>query len=185
VLYPGPYALERRGETVSSLLARAGGLTAEAYVEGASLVRGGLPLGLNLVQVLDQSRRGVDLILQPGDSLRIPEYDGTVRIIGAVEFQSSARWRPRWNLGDYLEQAGGTIRDADRNATVVTYANQERQHSSKFLWLFRNDPRIEPGSTISVPFKPPREGGGLNANQLLAYVTSIVTLVVLFDQLKN
>ncbi|MCH7935142.1 MAG: SLBB domain-containing protein [Gemmatimonadetes bacterium] len=185
VLYPGPYALERRGETVSSLLARAGGLTAEAYVEGASLIRGGLPLGLNLVQVLDQSRRGVDLILQPGDSLQIPEYDGTVQIIGAVEFQSRTRWRRRWNLGDYLEQAGGTVRDADRNATVVTYANQERQHSSKFLWLFRNDPRIEPGSTISVPFKPPREGGGMNANQLLAYVTSLVTLIVLFDQLKN
>jgi protein involved in polysaccharide export with SLBB domain len=185
VLYPGPYALERRGETVSSLLARAGGLTAEAYVEGARLIRGGLPLGLNLVQVLDQSRRGVDLILQPGDALEIPEYDGTVQIIGAVEFQSRTPWRSRWNLGDYLEQAGGTVQNADRNATVVTYANQERQHSSKFLWIFRNDPVIEPGSTISVPFKAPREGGGMNANQLLAWTTSIVTLFVLIDQLSN
>ena len=88
-------------------------------------------------------------------------------------------------MGDYLEQAGGTIENADRNASVVTYANQERKPSRKILWIFRNDPPIEPGSTISVPFKAPREGGGLNANQLLAYVTSIVTLVVLFDQLNN
>ena len=35
VLYPGPYALQQRGETVSSLIARAGGLTADAYVPGA------------------------------------------------------------------------------------------------------------------------------------------------------
>ena len=88
-------------------------------------------------------------------------------------------------MGDYLEQAGGTVRDADRNATVVTYANQERQHSSKFLWLFRNDPRIEPGSTISVPFKPPREGGGMNANQLLAYVTSLVATLYWYRKLSG
>jgi protein involved in polysaccharide export with SLBB domain len=184
VLYPGPYALERRGETVSSLLARAGGLTAEAYVEGARLTRGGLPLGLDLAQVLDQSRRGADLILQPGDLLEIPEYDGTVQIVGAVGFQSRTRWRPNWNLGNYLEQAGGTVENADRNATVVTYANQERQRTSRFLWLFRNDPGVEPGSTISVPFKEPQEGGGFNTNELLAYVTSIVTLLVLFEQVK-
>jgi protein involved in polysaccharide export with SLBB domain len=184
VLYPGPYALERRGETVLSLLARAGGLTAEAYVEGARLTRGGLPLGLDLAEVLDQSRRGADLILQPGDLLEIPEYDGTVQIVGAVGFQSRTRWRPNWNLGDYLEQAGGTLENADRNATVVTYANQERQHASRFLWLFRNDPEVEPGSTISVPFKEPQEGGGFDSNQLLAYVTSIVTLLVLFEQVK-
>ena len=184
VLYPGPYALERRGETVSSLLARAGGLTAEAYVEGARLTRGGLPLGLDLAQVLDQSRRGADLILQPGDLLEIPEYDGTVQIVGAVGFQSRTRWRLNWNLGDYLEQAGGAVENADRNATVVTYANQERQRTSRFLWLFRLDPEIQPGSTISVPFKEPQEGGGFDSNQLLAYVTSILTLVVLFEQVR-
>ena len=184
VLYPGAYALERRGETVSSLVARAGGLTAEAYVEGARLTRGGLPLGLDLAQVLDQSRRGADLILRPGDLLEIPEYDGTVQIVGAVGFQSRTRWRSNWNLGNYLEQAGGIVENADRNATVVTYANQERQRTSRFLWLFRLDPGVEPGSTISVPFKEPQEGGGFDSNQLLAYVTSIVTLLVLFEQVK-
>ncbi len=108
-----------------------------------------------------------------------------MQIVGAVGFQSRTRFRPNWNLGNYLEQAGGTVENADRNATVVTYANQERQHTSSFLWLFRSDPGIGPGSTISVPFKQPQEGGGFDSNQLLAYVTSIVTLVVLFDQLKT
>ena len=49
VLYPGPYALELRGEHVSALVARAGGLTLEAYVPGARVVRDSLPVGLNLV----------------------------------------------------------------------------------------------------------------------------------------
>ena len=183
VLYPGPYALELRSETVSSLLARAGGLTSEAYAEGARMTRDGLPLGLDLVQVMDQSLRNMDLILQPGDSLEIPAYDGTVQIIGAVGFQSRTRWRPNWDLGDYLNQAGGVVESGDRNSAVVTYANQERQRSRNLL-IFRSDPEVEPGSTISVPFKAQREGG-MSADELLARMTGLGTLIVLFQQLRN
>jgi len=181
VLYPGPYALEQRAETVSSILARAGGLTATAYAEGAQLIRDGLPLGLGFEGGLEGS---VDLLLFPGDSLDIPQYDGTVRIIGAVEFQSRTRWREGMSLGDYLEQAGGVMESGDRNAAVVTYANQERQRAGKFLF-FRNDPRVDPGSTISVPFKEQLEGGGINATQLLASMTGIATFFVLIDQLRR
>jgi protein involved in polysaccharide export with SLBB domain len=38
VQYPGPYALSARNERVSSILKRAGGFTADAFVEGAYLV---------------------------------------------------------------------------------------------------------------------------------------------------
>jgi hypothetical protein len=120
----------------------------------------------------------------PGDSLDVPEYDGTVRIIGAVAFQSRTRWLEGMSLDHYLGQAGGVVENGDRNKTIVTYANQERQHSSKFLFLFRNDPRVEPGSTISVPFKPPQAGGGFDFDQVFGRVISIVTLLVLFDQLN-
>jgi polysaccharide export outer membrane protein len=183
VLYPGAYALERRGETVSSLVTRAGGLTVEAYVEGSRLIRDGLPLGLELVQRLDQSQRGSDLILQPGDSLEIPAYDGTVQILGGVGFQSRTRWRPDWNLGDYLQQAGGITENGDRNAVTVTYANQERQRSGKFLF-FRSDPPIEPGSTISVPFKELQQGGGFNLDQMVTRMISLVTIWVALRQLN-
>ena len=166
VLYPGPYALEERGETVSSLVRRAGGLTSDAYLEGTSLVRDGLPLGLDLAGALGRSGGVADLLLLPGDSLEVPQYDGTVRIIGAVEFQSRTRWREGMSLGDYLDQAGGVVEDGDRNRTVVTYANQERQRASKFLF-FRSDPSIEPGSTISVPFKEQREAGGISVDVLI------------------
>jgi polysaccharide export outer membrane protein len=127
--------------------------------------------------------RNMDLILQPGDSLEIPAYDGTVQILGAVGFQSRTRWRPNWNLGDYLNQAGGVAENGDRNNAVVTYANHERQRSKNIL-IFRTDPGVEPGSTISVPFKEQREGG-MSADQLLARLTGLGTLVVLFDQLRT
>ncbi len=184
MLYPGPYALEYRGETVSSLLQRSGGLTPDAYRAGGRLVRSGLPLGLDLENALASPGSAADLLLLPGDSLEVPQFDGTVQILGAVEFQSRTRWQEGMSLGDYLDQAGGVVENGDRNRAVVTYANQERQRSRKFL-IFRSDPSVEPGSTISVPFKEPGEGSSFNADQLLARITGFVTLVVLFDQLKT
>ena len=183
VLYPGPYALEQRGETVSSLIVRAGGLTPDAYIDGARLVRDELPLGLDLEAALSEGGSGQDLLLFPGDSLDVPQYDGTVRIIGAVGFQSRTRWRDGMSLSDYLNQAGGVVENGDRNRAVVTYANQERQRSSKFLFIFRNDPRIEPGSTITVPFKEQRAGGGFNVDQMITRVLSLATILVAIKRL--
>jgi protein involved in polysaccharide export with SLBB domain len=39
VLYPGPYAIEKKNEKISDIIARAGGLTASADVEGGTLKR--------------------------------------------------------------------------------------------------------------------------------------------------
>jgi polysaccharide export outer membrane protein len=80
-------------------------------------------------------------------------------------------------LSDYLDQAGEVVKQGDRNRTVVTYASQERWRSSKVLF-FRSAPRIEPGSTISVPFKEQRVGGGLNVDQLLTRILSFATIFV-------
>ncbi len=41
VLYPGIYTIKQKNETISDLVARAGGLTPSAYAEGASLKRPG------------------------------------------------------------------------------------------------------------------------------------------------
>lgn len=43
VLYPGPYTITSKDERLSDLIVRAGGLTAIAYVDGASLKRPGPP----------------------------------------------------------------------------------------------------------------------------------------------
>jgi protein involved in polysaccharide export with SLBB domain len=39
ILYPGEYILEKKDERISSLIRRAGGLTPEGYIEGATLIR--------------------------------------------------------------------------------------------------------------------------------------------------
>lgn len=183
ILYPGPYALELRGEHVSELVARAGGLTPEAYVPGARVVRDGLPVGLDLERALEQPGRMADLLLFPGDQLEIPPYDATVRVVGAVEFPARVQWRPSLGFGEYLAQAGGVTEQGDRGRASVTYANGERDRSSRFLF-FRLDPSVEPGSTITVPVKQPDEGGGFNVDQWLTRVLSLATILVAINSVN-
>ncbi|MES2276355.1 MAG: SLBB domain-containing protein [Bacteroidota bacterium] len=44
VLYPGPYAIQKKNEKISDLIARAGGLTASADVEGGTLKRNNIAI---------------------------------------------------------------------------------------------------------------------------------------------
>ncbi len=48
VLYPGTYTLERRDETLSEIIDRAGGLTSDAYMAGGQLLRAAPDEGLDL-----------------------------------------------------------------------------------------------------------------------------------------
>jgi hypothetical protein len=91
-------------------------------------------------------------------------------------------------ISEYIRQAGGSLDDADLNKISVEYANGRRETTKKFLWLIRRHPRVEPGSVIFVPAALPSEGGG-GLGQILgntmSLVTTVLTLLVLSDQLRN
>ena len=183
VLYPGPYPLEFRGERVSSLITRTGGLTLEAYVPGARIIRDGLPVGLDLVRVLESPGGTADLLLFPADQLVIPQYDGTVLVLGAVTNEARAQWMPGMDFGEYLDQAGGLTLEADRDRASISYANGEQAQVSKFLF-FRSDPDVEPGSIITVPVLSVENGGGFDLDQWMARFMSVATIVYMASQIR-
>ncbi|MEE1946840.1 SLBB domain-containing protein [Pedobacter sp. KR3-3] len=61
VLYPGPYTITKKNETISDLIKRAGGLTPLAYVDGASLKRPGAnkvnPADKNAIDQTEEQKR--------------------------------------------------------------------------------------------------------------------------------
>jgi len=90
-------------------------------------------------------------------------------------------------MNEYIRQAGGSLDDANLNKISVEYANGRRETTKKFLWLIRRHPRVEPGSVIFVPAALPSEGGGLGQilGNTMSLVTTVLTLLVLSDQLRN
>ena len=186
--FPGAYAVERRNERLSDIMLRVGGFSPDAYVPGARLIRDSLVVGIDLGEAIASPGGPDDLLLRANDQILVPEYDPTVRIRGSVAFETRAVFTPGMGLSEYIRQAGGSLDDADLNKISVEYPNGRRETTKKFLWLLRRHPRVEPGSTIFVPAALPSEGGG-GLGQILgntmSLVTTVLTLLVLSDQLRN
>lgn len=185
VLYPGPYAIQSRDERLSSLLARAGGVTDEGYLGGARLVRDSVLVGIDLEEALDNPGEEEDPILEPGDEIVVPAYDGTVLVQGAVAFESRVIYRDGRDLGDYLSEAGGALPEADLGRVSVLYPSGERATAHRTLW-WRSYPRIEPGSTIIVPAE--EQGRGTNWPALVttsvSAMSALATLLLAINALR-
>jgi polysaccharide biosynthesis/export protein len=174
VMSPGEYELDSRHTRISDIIQRAGGVTAEAYAEGFAITRESMVVAGDLTAALRNPTARGNILLQAGDSLHVPRYDGTVNITGAVLLESKVLYDGRRSLLDYIERAGGFAENANRRAVVVTYPNGERRTVDR-TFGFRRMPAVEPGSTIFVPALTPSEMQGVNWGEVIARSTAVMT----------
>jgi polysaccharide biosynthesis/export protein len=174
VMSPGEYELDSRHTRISDVIQRAGGVTAEAYAEGFAITRDNMVVAGDLTAALRNPASRGNILLQPGDSLHVPRYDATVNVTGAVLLQAKVLYDGRRSLLDYIERAGGFADNANQRRVVVTYANGERQVTSR-TFGFRRMPKVEPGSTIFVPALTPSEMQGINWGQVITSTTAIMS----------
>lgn len=189
VMYPGVFALQARQERLLDLMERAGGLTTQAYTHGFQLYRDGHLVATNLNQAMRAPDGRHNIVLVPGDSLHVPEYDPVVTVTGAVTFEAKVLYEPGRGLDYYINRAGGFTKYADRDRITVRYADGERQTVTRFLKVVQRKPDVLPGSTIYVPEKPPSERGGFDWGAYLSRTTSILstlaTLLIAYDRINN
>ena len=172
VRYPGVYTLHSREERLSSVIARAGGLLDTAYPTGFRLVRreGNVGnVGLDLAKALKDPGGANDIILMAGDEIVIPPQPMSVRVVGAVGFPTSVVFEKGKSIGDYVKNAGGFTRDADKGGTKIVYPNG----LSGGVRRFWPDPEVKPGSTIFVPSRDPEEG--VDWGQVIVGTTSVLS----------
>src|SRR3989441_7884739 len=128
VMYPGTYALKAKDDRLADLVERGGGLTPRAYPEGIRFVRAidnSGRINIDLPPALKDRGSRANIILQPGDSVHIPEYQPSVRVTGAVNSPGSVLFRRGASLDYYLSAAGGFTRAAEEGQVSVRYANGE------------------------------------------------------------
>lgn len=182
VAIPGRYPLLAREERLSSLVRRSGGVTDEAYVQGAHLLRDSTLVGIDLERILQNPGSEGDVVLRPDDVLRVPLYDGTVLVRGAVAFETRIIYDPRLDFGDYLDRAGGASAEADVGRASILYANGSRATVGRRLFFLTHHPDVEPGATIFVPYAPESAGTDWNAvvTRGLGILASVATIWVAF-----
>jgi len=185
VLAPGQYELDSRHTRISDVITRAGGVTAEAYAEGFSVIREGRPIAGDLTAALHDPEAGGNILLESGDSLHVPSFDRTVNVSGAVLLEAKVLYRDGRSLRAYIDRAGGFAEHADRDRIIVTYPNGERVVVDSFL-LFKRDPPVQPGSSIYVAALSPEERQGIDWGSVITQTTAVVgTLATLLIALSR
>ncbi len=202
VLFGGTFALTQKGERLSDLVEKAGGLTPYAYIKGARLTRqtngeermeiqklhrsatskrdtlilehigNTYSVGIDLEKALANPGGDADLVLREGDSVLVPEYDGTVHIYGTVLYPNTVSYDKGKNCKYYLDQAGGYAARAKKNKVYVVYVNGQVTHAKK-----GSSNIIEPGCQIVVPSKPERNWSLQNTLSIATTSASLATMI--------
>lgn len=220
--FPGTYRVSR-GEHLSDLLVRAGGMTDVAYPYGtvflrrsaAAIERTGYKRSADEIEnqlIVAMSRRSeeklspdafvamqgfvkelrnttplgrvsvaadpslllakpsLDLLLEPGDVIYIPQRPSTIAILGQVLQPGSVPFHAGMSVEDYIRQAGGYAQFADESQTFIILPDgTARKYESS--WLNFDEPSIPPGSSIVVP----RDLSPLDLHQLVLDTTQILS----------
>ncbi len=183
VKYAGSYSLVSRRERISDVIIRVGGLSPNAYPEGAMLTRkvqqsqkvmrlreelmekdtslhfsdmGFDVVAIDLAEIMAHPGSKDDIFMKAGDELTIPGEQQTVKIGGEVLNPISATYVSGQNLKFYIDQSGGFGLNAKKHKTYVIYPNGAAAATKK-VFLINNYPKIVPGAEIVVPQKPIRE----------------------------
>ncbi len=190
VLVNGEYHKAKRNESLSSFVARAGGVTELAYLEGASIKRPEVgAIAIKLQKALRRPNSKYNIPLLEGDTLYIPPRVDVVTIEGNVlrpDVKVLFEKRKR-RFKYYVNQAGGFARRTKKRHSTVTYADGTVRSVKGFLF-FHKYPKIEQGAVIEVAAKPPKSEGNIfdslkiNVQETLAGATSILTFLFLLDR---
>ncbi len=208
--YPGTYPLLLDEDRIFNLIERAGGLTGEAFPEGAKLFRLGDSTGLvviELADVLQNKNIPSNIILRHGDVIHVPKSRDLVTIGGHVNLDEaysvgflkgekviSVAYRGDKSAKYYIDQfAAGVSKEGSTKDIRVQYADGRVEKTSKFLF-FNNYPVADKGATIIVgakEIKPTVERAEKKTDwssvlrDTMAQATAVLTLLILVDELSN
>jgi protein involved in polysaccharide export with SLBB domain len=104
-----------------------------------------------------------DIELEEGDILQVPQYPGTLQVLGSVYNQTAFVFDKYKNLPDYINIAGGYTRNADKSKTYILKVDGSavKPNSKGFFgiswdritkrWRLETVGELEAGDTIIVP----------------------------------
>ena len=186
IAYAGAYAINNKQQRISDLVKMAGGLTPQAYINGATLVRFTEELGteqvaINLKNIIDFPGSEADLFLNNGDRINIPEFMQTVKISGSVQNPFSVTFLTGKNAKYYVDRSGGFNSDAHKTKTYVRYANGTTAITKGFI--IKKYPKVQPGSQIIVPQKPEKKAG--DSGKWIAWASVLSSLALSAATIRN
>ena len=135
------------------------------------------PVGIELDKAIAHPGSDADIVLREGDRLIVPQYNGTVKINGAVMYPNSVGYVEGKSVAYYIDQAGGFASDAKKSQTYILYMNGT-------LAKVGHNAKVRPGCEIIVPTKVQSKMSlaetlsvGSSAASIAAVIATIANLV--------
>jgi protein involved in polysaccharide export with SLBB domain len=169
------------------VLQRAGGVRPTGYLKGARLIRGGLPVVIDMERAMRRDPHH-NVVLLPGDEIRVPPKPGTVVVRGNVRRPGLVKYVPGQRVGYYINRAGGL----DENSQVILVTQADGGTYPVRLGLkgwFQRDPVVDEGAIIEVVRKPEEEKRqvtfdvGKTLTDIASIAASALTIITLAQRL--
>ena len=133
------------------------------------------PVGIDLPEALANPGSDADIILREGDRLVIPQYNGTVKINGAVMFANTVAYEKGKKPSYYIDQAGGFASDALKSKAYIIYMNGKVAKLS-------HGAKVQPGSEIIIPAKLKRK---MSTAEMMSMGTSMSSIAAMIATIAN
>ena len=136
------------------------------------------PVGIDLAEALANPGSDADVVLREGDRLVVPQYNGTVKINGAVMYANTVAYEKGKSVNYYINEAGGYASDATKRKAYIIYMN------GKVTKVGRGT-KVMPGCEIVVPAKLKRKMSVAETMSLGTSMSSIAAMIATIANLSK
>lgn len=132
-------------------------------------------VGIELDKALANPGCDADIVLREGDKIIVPQYNGTVKINGAVMYPNAVGFQKGKKAKYYINQAGGFSEKAKKSQTYIVYMNGTIAKVSQ-------NAKPKPGCEIVVPEK---EINKMTIAEKMTIGTSVASIATMIATLAN
>lgn len=136
------------------------------------------PIGIDLAEALKNPGSDADMILREGDRLIVPQYNGTVKINGAVMYANTVAYEKGKSVKKYIDEAGGFANDAQKNKAYIIYMNGK-------VAKVGHGAKVQPGCEIVIPSKLKRKMSIAETMSLGTSMSSIAAMIATIANLSK
>ena len=132
-------------------------------------------VGIELDKALANPGCDADIVLREGDKIIVPQYNGTVKINGAVMYPNTVGFQKGKKAKYYINQAGGFSEKAKKSQTYIVYMNGTIAKVSQ-------NAKPKPGCEIVVPEKDINK---MTIAEKMTIGTSVASIATMIATLAN
>lgn len=177
--------MEQQQKNILQLAASSNGSNLQQAAEGAKNanlskfnVPDEYPVGIDLELAIKNPGGDADMVLREGDRLIVPQYNGTVKVNGAVMYANTVAFEKGKRASYYIDQAGGYAGDAVKSRAYIIYMNGKVAKLS-------HGAKVQPGCEIVVPAKLKRKMSVAETMSLGSSLSSIAAMIATISNMTK